>query len=213
MRLETILKCVAASKCNVLADIGTDHAFIPIEAIKRKLASKAIACDISPGPLEIGKKNVVKEGLAEYIELRLGDGLRPIRQSEADVIVIAGMGGLRILGIISQGLEKIGNASLILQPQHDTSKLRRGLFELGIKIQSEHLAREGERFYEILCAAKCTEMPLYTEEDFFLGSHTGEFASQFYLQKKQKIEGYIERVTDEKEKEKAFNELTWLSRI
>ena len=229
MRVETILDCVAGA--GVLADIGTDHAFIPIEAIKRKLAKKAIACDIASGPLEIGRKNVAREGLTEFIELRLGDGLEPVRHNEADTIVIAGMGGMRILGIIESGLVKIENANLVLQPQHDISKLRRGLFGLGIKIRSEHLAKEGERFYEVLCAAKSSEMnrkdrcgreaafceakssemPKLTEKDFFLGIHTGELAPHFYLQKKQKIEKYIHLVKDKKEKEQAKNELVWLS--
>ena len=213
MRLETILGCVADAEYKVLADIGTDHAFIPIEAIKRKLATRAIACDIAPEPLEIGRKNVIKEGLDEYIELRLGDGLEPIRHGEADVIVIAGMGGLRILGIISKNFNKICGAKLILQPQHDTGKLRRGLFNLGIKICSEHLAGEGERFYEILCASKNSEIPLLSEEDFFVGSHTGELASRFYLQKKQKIEKYIHLISDEKEKEQAYKKLSWLAKF
>ena len=212
-RFETILECVASADCSVLADIGTDHAFIPMEAIKRKLAKRAIACDIAPGPLEIGRKNVIKEGLADFFELRLGNGLEPTQPGEADTIVIAGMGGLRILGIIAGSLEKICNANLILQPQHDTSKLRRGLFDLGIRICSEHLAKEGERFYEILCAKKINGMPKLTERDFFLGSHAGELASLFYLQKKQKIEKYIHRISDVNEKMQALKELAWLNEL
>ena len=212
MRLEALLNSVAGADCNVLADIGTDHAFIPIEAIKRKLAKKAIACDIAAGPLDIGKKNVAKQGLAEFIELRLGDGLNPIRQDEADVVVIAGMGGLRILGIIAGGIEKIRNANLILQPQHDISKLRRGLFELGIEIRSEFLAKEGERFYEILYVSKGGNIQELTEEDFFLGSFTGELAPHYYLQKKQKIEKYVHKIRDENEKQQAHKELSWLEK-
>ena len=225
MRLEVILENVARTGCKVLADIGTDHAFIPTEAIKRKLAKKAIACDISPGPLGIAKKNIIKEDLAEYIELRLGDGLKPIRHGEACAIVIAGMGGMRILNIIEESFEKVGKTSLILQPQHDASKLRRGLFDLGIDIYGEYLAKEGERFYEILCASKSSEMnrkdkcgreakssetSCLLEEDFFVGSYTGELAPQFYLQKKQKIERYIHRISDENEKKQACKELAWL---
>ena len=236
MRLDEILNCVVGADCSILADIGTDHAQIPIEAIKRKLAKKAIACDIAPGPLEKGKRNVVNEGLSKFIELRLGDGLSPILQNEADVVVIAGMGGMRILKIIAYGLYKICNANLILQPQHDTSKLRRGLYDLGVKIHSEHLAKEGERFYEILCAKKICNMnrkhsesgtcsnghdaPLRpeknsdvpTEKDFFLGSYKGDFASQFYLQKKQKIEKYIHHISDENEKKQAHKQLAWLNK-
>lgn len=211
MRLEVILSCVASVRLEVLADIGTDHAFIPIEAVKRKLVSKAIACDIASGPLEVGKKNVVREGLTGYIDFRLGDGLQPLKPGEADTIVIAGIGGMRIHAIIAGSLDKICNANLILQPQHDTCKLRRGLFDLGLKIYGEHLAKESDRFYEILCAAKSFDMPKLTERDFFLGSHTGELAPLFYLQQKQKIEKYIHRISDENEKERAHKELAWLS--
>ena len=212
MRLEVILECVAGAGCNVLADIGTDHAFIPIEAIKRKLAKRVIACDISPGPLEIGQKNVIREGLSEYIKLRLGDGLEPIQPGEADTIIIAGMGGMRILKIISDGLGIINETNLILQPQHDTRKLRRGLIDLGIEIHREHLAKEGERFYEILCAAKSSEVPYLSEEDIFLGWHKGELASQFYLLSKLKIEKYVHRINDKDEKRQAHKEIAWLEK-
>ena len=212
MRLEVILECVADADCRVLADIGTDHAFIPIEAIKRKLANKAIACDIARGPLEIGRRNVIKENLTEYIELRLGDGLEPLRQDEADTIVIAGMGGMRILKIISENHEKIGNANLILQPQHDTSKLRRGLFDLGMEICSEHLSLEAEKFYEILIARKTKVLMTLSEENFFLGSHKGELAKLFYLQKKRKFEKYIHCISNENEKQQAYKEFVWLDK-
>ena len=210
MRFEEILNCVAGAECSILADIGTDHAYIPIEAVKRKLTKKAIACDIAPGPLEIGEKNVIKEGLTEHVELRLGDGLTPINANEADVIVIAGMGGHRMLGIIANGIDKICSASLILQPQHDLSKLRRGLNDLSIKIDKEILAKEGERFYEILCAKKTPKVPKLTEKEAFLGSYAGELAQLFYLHKKQKIEKYIHCISDDGAKQQACKELKWL---
>ena len=212
-RFDTILNLVAETECFCLADIGCDHGYIPIEAIKRKLAKKAIACDIAAGPLEVGKKNIEKEKLTDYIELRLGDGLEQIEPNEADVVVIAGMGGSRILNIISDGLYKINNASLILQPQHGTYRLRWGLFDLGIKIYKEVLIKEGDRFYEIFSAKKTHEIINFTKKEAFLGNYTGELAQLFYAQKKQKIEKYIHCINDADAKEQALRELEWLESL
>ena len=190
-------------KC--LADIGCDHAYVSIEAVKRKLVKKAIACDISPGPLEAAKKNIGESGM--NIELRLGDGLEPIGENEADVVVVAGMGGMRILGILSEGFHKIHNSLLIMQPQHDLEKLRRGLFGLGFGVAFEKLVKEDGRFYEIIVAKKTASPTPPTEAEFFLGSHSCELAREFYLQKMDKINKYILRITEPDALKKAEREL------
>lgn len=190
-------------KC--LADIGCDHAYVSIEAVKRKLVKKAIACDISPGPLEAAKKNIGESGM--NIELRLGDGLEPIGENEADVVVVAGMGGMRILGILSEGFHKIHNSLLIMQPQHDLEKLRRGLFIIGFEICCEKLAKEDERFYEIMAAKKVPSPAPLSETECFLGSHSCRLAMEFYSLKKEKIEKYIHRITEPTAKKRAEWEL------
>ena len=202
-RFEALLGCIEGADC--LADIGCDHAYIAIEAVKRKLAKKAIACDISPGPLGAAKKNVEQSGV--HVEVRLGDGLGPLRENEADVIIIAGMGGMRILGIIAQNMHKVGNALIILQPQHDLDKLRRGLCDLGFAIVCEKLAKEDGRFYEIIVAKKTDSPEMLSDMECFLGSHSCGLAMEFYLLKKEKIEKYVSRITDGNLKEKAEWEL------
>ena len=202
-RFEALLSCIKGAEC--LADIGCDHAYVAIEAVKRKLAKKAIACDISPGPLGAAKKNIEQSGL--QVEYRLGDGLCPIHENEADFVVIAGMGGMRILGILGENTCKVGNATIIMQPQHDFEKLRMGLFGLGMGIACEKLVKDDGRFYEIIVANKNHSPVLLSQMECFLGSHSCGLAMEFYLHKKEKIEKYIDRITDTKLKEKAHREL------
>ncbi|MBR2471176.1 MAG: SAM-dependent methyltransferase, partial [Clostridia bacterium] len=104
MNLTVRLKTVAdlAGKSVSLADIGTDHAYIPIYLMQKGLISKAVAADINKGPLERADKNIRKAGLSDKIVLRQSDGLDNIKDNEAETVVIAGMGG----EIISHMLEK-----------------------------------------------------------------------------------------------------------
>jgi len=116
-RLQTILSRI--EKCETLADIGTDHAYLPIEAVRAGLCERAIACDIVAGPLHIAKKNIRAAQLEHKIDVRLGDGLRPLRENEADCIVIAGMGGMNIIEIFCGGFAPgavLPSASLLSEP-------------------------------------------------------------------------------------------------
>ena len=202
-RFEAILSCINGAEC--LADVGCDHGFVAIEAVKRKLAKRAIASDISPGPLNAAKKNIAKSGLP--VEVRLGDGLDPLHENEADTVVIAGMGGMGILGILSKHTDKVRDSLIIMQPQHDLEKLRRGLFSIGFEMCCEKLAKEDERFYEIMAAKKVPSPAPLSETECFLGSHTCGLAMDFYLQKKEKIEKYIHRITEPTAKKRAEWEL------
>ncbi len=139
-------------KCNVLADIGTDHGFLPVETVKSGKAKKAIACDISEGSLKKADKNVRFSGLSDKIDVRLGGGLSPLEQGEADCIVIAGMGGLLISSILKEGFDKIKSAKLILQPMSSVSDMRHELLSSGFCITDEAMVREDRRFYNIVCA-------------------------------------------------------------
>ena len=164
-RLKKIADCI---ECNVLADIGTDHGYIPIYAVKNGKCEKAIACDVNKGPLKSAEENIASYGLSAKIETRLSDGLEGLGTGEADTIVIAGMGGFLIRDILERGADRLdGRTTLLLQPMVAVSELREYLIKNGYNIFNEHLAREGDKFYNILCVGKgkCE----YTERDILLG--------------------------------------------
>ena len=144
-RLNIILENVTTKK---IADIGTDHAYIPIALTEKGI--KVIATDINPGPLENARKNIERKGLA--IELRLGAGLSAINLGECEEIIIAGMGGELIQKILSDDLEKAYAARLLLQPMKQQAELRRFLLENGFEIVKEDLAKEGQKIYNLIIA-------------------------------------------------------------
>jgi len=203
-RLQAVLELI--EPCKVLADIGTDHAYLPIEAYRAGLCEKAIASDINPGPLKIAESNIKAAGLSKKIETRLGDGLNPLNPGEADCIVITGMGGMRIIGILN---EKTQNARLILQPQHDLEELRRNLHAKGYAIE-EKLVREASRFYIIICAKKASNVKAWSDKEYFLGNLSGEFWQSYLQQKREKIERYIHSISDNAARIKAEQQLKWI---
>jgi tRNA A22 N-methylase len=171
-RLAVILSMIGGD-CATLADIGTDHAQLPVAAVKMNMVVRAIACDIAPGPLSQAVTSIYKSKLAERIITRLGDGFDPLEVGEADVAVIAGIGGLNIVNILERGSAKAKTAKrLILQPQSDTAKLRKHLHRLGYFIADERLVHEGDRFYVVLMATPSSSNPLpWSEKEYSLGRH------------------------------------------
>ncbi|MCL2198169.1 MAG: class I SAM-dependent methyltransferase [Defluviitaleaceae bacterium] len=202
MRLLTILSCIG--KCDVLADIGTDHAYLPIEAIREGICKTAIACDISEGPLNIAKKNIDDAGLSDRIQTRLGDGLAPLCEDEADCIVISGMGGMKIMEILSAMPVK---ARLILQPQHDLEELRRFLHKYMYNILEEKLAYERGRFYEIIISQKSEKILPYTDAEYFHGRIKCPHFLPYLREKRDKIKEYIHSVSHNSKEHKR---LKWL---
>lgn len=144
-RLTMILQNVKGSS---VADIGTDHAFIPIELARRGV--RVIATDVNRGPLLCAKRNVEKQGL--NIPLLMGFGLDVLSAGDTEEIIIAGMGGDLIRTIISNGIEKALASRLILQPMNSQAELRRFLMESGFEIVSEDLAKEGRKIYNLIVA-------------------------------------------------------------
>ena len=107
------LKCIIDhTKGNRIADIGTDHAYIPIYLVKNDLAEYVIAGDVRQGPVDIAKANVEKHKLPDKIEVRLGSGLSVIEKGEVDTVIIAGMGGQLISEILSADIEKVRECNL-----------------------------------------------------------------------------------------------------
>lgn len=151
-RLQCIIDHITGK---IVADIGTDHAYIPIKLIENNIAEKVIASDIKKGPVEIAKQNIKKFGFENKIEVRLGSGLSVLKKNEADTIIIAGMGGEMIEKILREDKETAKSASLlILQPMNSQYELRKFLINNGYKITGEDIAVEGFKVYNILIAEK-----------------------------------------------------------
>ncbi len=137
--------------CDILADIGTDHALIPAYALLNKRCKKAIACDVREGPLERAKRTLDYFELQEHMDLRLGSGLTPLSQEEADCIVLAGMGGILITELFNEALAIAQQANhIILQPMVGQELVRPYLWRHGFEVLDEGLVREDEKLYQAL---------------------------------------------------------------
>lgn len=144
---------------DTMADIGTDHGYLPVALVEKKIISKAFACDINEKPLEKARKIIKDNGLNKCIETRLGSGLSVLQPGEAEVIVMAGMGGLLITELLDSEVLIAGAAKkLILQPMNNQPVVRRYLETHGFKIIHEDLAQESNRIYEIIVATPGTMM-------------------------------------------------------
>ena len=136
---------------HVLADVGTDHGYIPIYLLKQGKIPRAIAMDIRQGPLLRAREHIEEYDLGGYIETRLSDGVSSLHEGEADTILIAGMGGGIILHILEKGRNVIESAKeLILQPQSEMERVREYLFQMGYEITREEILCEDGKFYQMI---------------------------------------------------------------
>ena len=155
-RLQGIANSVLPNK--VFADIGTDHAYLPIYLIKNGIVKKAIAGDYNQGPYEAAQKAVLNYNLAGKIEVRLGNGLTVLAEGEADIVAIAGMGGTTIVEILSAKLNLAQQVQrLILQPMNNAQGVRLWLSQNSFKIVAEDLVLDEGKLYEIIVAEKGIE--------------------------------------------------------
>ena len=147
-----------------LADIGTDHAYLPVRLVQTGVCPSAIASDIGAGPLEAARRTVTDNGLTSEIALRLGDGLSTVAADEVEDIAIAGMGGETIVAILKAApWVKNTHLRLILQPMTRAEDLRRWLLTHGFTVLEEHLIADGRHLYPVL-AAQYTAAPVCEDE-------------------------------------------------
>lgn len=145
-------KCAEFVRTGVrVADIGTDHGYLPIALLQGGKAVSAIAADINEAPLESARRNAVKYGETTRMRFVLTDGLNGLSGEDADDIIIAGMGGELILRIISEA-EWLRDPSkhLVLQPMTTAAQLRAGLLALGFEIRREEAVFDGKKIYSVL---------------------------------------------------------------
>ncbi len=134
-----------------VADVGTDHGYLPVYLVVNDIAPKVIASDRGKRPLDSARQLISLLSLENQIDVRLGDGLSVLQPDEAEVICLAGMGGVAIKEIISAGLPLAQAAKrLVLQPQRNVPAVRRFLVANGFKIVAEDLAEDDGFYYEII---------------------------------------------------------------
>lgn len=160
-RLQTIADQIPRGKFTT--DVGTDHGYIPLWLLKNEVTQNIVASDISSRPLERAKKFAEANDASDRIKFILCDGLSGIAPSEAEVVIIAGMGGETISGILSRAPWTKACEKLILQPMTKTDVLRDWLFRNGYEISDECLVKDSGKLYCIISAkgktdAKVTEV-------------------------------------------------------
>ena len=184
-RLSSVASMVTAGNC--LADVGTDHGYVPIYLYERNVIPRAIAMDVNKGPLERAELHIAESGMKNAIETRLSDGLAALKPGEADSVVIAGMGGPLIIRILSAYPEVTDSLKeLILQPQSEIPEVRSWLYEQGYEIIEEHMVFEDGKYYPMFKAVKNPQVEKLTSLEY-------KFGKISVLREKEVLRAYLVR--------------------
>lgn len=162
-RLSTVAHYVP--KGSKLADIGSDHAYLPCYLTKKEIVVSAVAGEVAEGPYESAQKQVTAEGLSNLISVRMGDGLDVLNPEDADCITIAGMGGTLINHILDRGKKKLSTIKrLVLQPNIGAITIRKWLISNHWELTAEEILEEDGKIYEVLVAEKGDPLKPYSNE-------------------------------------------------
>lgn len=168
LRLAAVAAMVPLNCC--LADIGTDHAYLPLALVRAEKIRSAIATDIHRGPFTIAYDSIRRAALGERIEVRLGNGFEVIAPGEVDVAVLAGMGATTMIEIMESRLELVHSLTrIVFQPMTATALLRRWLGLHNFKIVSEDIVKDDERLYEVLAVEPGYDGVVDVESDCEIG--------------------------------------------
>ena len=148
-RLQAVADLVTAHY--KLADIGTDHAYIPIYLTQQKKITEAVALDVNEGPLQRAEEHIRENGLEAEIETRLSNGFQALQPGEVQSAVIAGMGGGLVIRILTEGEEVVRKLEeCIFQPQSEIEKVRAFLLEKGYEFLEEDMVCEDGKYYPMM---------------------------------------------------------------
>ena len=184
-RLNSIVKHI--EKTEILADIGTDHGYIPIYSIENEICNKAIAIDINKDPLDKARLNAIIEGVDDKIDFRLADGIKGLKKEEANVVVIAGMGGNLIRDILEESIGTVESIDyLILQPAQNPEILREYLYTNDYEVIKEDLCYDEEIYYEVF------KVKRKAGESTILDSLYYEISPKLLMEKHPLMKDYLE---------------------
>ncbi|WP_248749257.1 tRNA (adenine(22)-N(1))-methyltransferase TrmK [Pseudomonas sp. MWU15-20650] len=186
MRLERVAAHVPAGAR--LADIGSDHGYLPVALMRRGVIASAVAGEVATTPFHAASRTVRENGLEPHISVRLADGLAAIEAADAITAVsLCGMGGETIRDILDRGKACLsGRERLILQPNGGEQPLRQWLMDNGYRIVCEELLRENRFYYEIIVAERA-EAVTYSAEQLYFGPLQMQARSPEFLAKWQRL--------------------------
>lgn len=151
-----------------IADIGTDHGYIPVYLLKEERVPFAVLADVNKGPLDNARKEVIQNNLLDKVDLRLGSGIEVLEIGEIEEVIIAGMGGILISELLDAKKQVAHNVEkFILQPMQAQEELRSYLLNNGYEILDEVLVREDFRIYEIIVAKYTGKNTIIEDEIYF----------------------------------------------
>jgi len=194
----------------ILADIGSDHAYLPCYAAVNGMIVRAIAGEINEGPFRSAQETVRQHGLENVIAVRCGNGLNVIASNEVDTIVIAGMGGELIRTILEEGKQKLtSQMTLILQPNIGEWRLREWLQTEQWQITNEEILEEDGHIYEIIVAKYGASLPMCLSlEDLWFGPYLRQQSSAIFKKKWRAERQKRERVLTSLEKAQDIDRMT-----
>ncbi|MDD0843794.1 tRNA (adenine(22)-N(1))-methyltransferase [Pseudomonas sp. Gutcm_11s] len=186
MRLERVATHVPAGAR--LADIGSDHGYLPVALVSRGVIVSAIAGEVAQTPYRAAERSVRESGLSQQISVRLANGLAAIEPQDAiTAISLCGMGGETIRDILEAGKARLsGQERLIMQPNGGEQPLRQWLMENGYRILCEEVLWENRFDYEIIVAERSGPVP-YTAEQLYFGPLQMQARSPAFLAKWQRL--------------------------
>lgn len=169
----------------ILADIGSDHAYLPCYLALKGNIQKGIAGEVVKGPYESARRQVQQEGLGKIIEVRLANGLAAVDLTDnVTAVTIAGMGGPLIASILDEGKEKLaGVERLILQPNVHAKAIREWGAANSWKITEEEILKENDKIYEILVLEPSSFPVSYTEQELLMGPFLIKEKSRVFMEK------------------------------
>ena len=193
-----------------LADVGCDHGKVSVECLLRGKVERVIACDVSPKSLQKAV-DLAKSLQVGGIEFRVGDGLQVINDSEVDCVVIAGMGGMEIMSILShvpQGIKR-----LVLSPHRNAIELRRFLSERGIYIAKDFIIKDGAKFYDVIVAEiDSGNDPAIDRRQLLLGKNTRSQDFDEYISYLQNKYDRLAQQNADSEQAKLYREMLELAK-
>lgn len=185
-------------KGDVLADIGTDHAYLPCYLIEHQIVKKAYACDVARGPYESSLSTIQQHHLENHIEALLGDGIDPILDKCVDMITIAGMGSYLMSEIIDKNIKYFHNDHILfLQPNANTDHLRKYLFDHDFMIIDESLVKDGHHIYDMMVVKKVDEKIEYNEYDIEFGPVLRKRLSPLFIDKWQAQQQVYQKIIND----------------
>lgn len=185
-RLLCVIEAIKAHKRGeILADIGTDHAYLPCFLYNHHIIKKAYACDIAEGPLS-SSKQTIQETQADGVEALLGDGLDPIVEKQVDMIAICGMGGLLMSQILDAHVSMLEDHLFFLQANTAIDLLREYLEKHNMAIIDEYNVKDAHHIYEVIVAQKESNVH-YTKEDLIFGPVLRKQKNALFYEKWERI--------------------------